>query len=396
MAESNCKASTIFLLALCTYFAVICLNPSWTEASGLLTLIAGRWVIKKSDQDLSWISDPAFTALGAFALYSSAANALGSGEVARTGVIYGQMIPFLIGRAWALTRNDTLHKDMFAGAAALSIFVFTGQILLWCDLDRLEILAPALQDLRLTFRNAVRTALFVATGGLVCLSHMLPPASWRTRITATLTGSALMITLITTGKRTTLAALLLCVGCLLFTRGKKALITVILFSAIGLIFLLGKADRFIPAPEALIASQAERMAVWYAAIEIIKENPFTGSGFRTFKQVATPHVEAFRMTRKTQTAPYENLEDAHNLALHILSESGICGFIIFSLIFFFPLRHCWKLRTQNSAALPLLACLGLILLNSQLHVNLFSPNTGGLTFLLTGAASALRISRYNP
>lgn len=388
MFTNNKTTPPVFSLALGVYFAVICLNPSWIEGSGLLTLTAGALAISNNGQVRRWLTDPAFAALLAFAVYSSATNAFGSGEIAHTAILYAHAATFLIGRAWGIARNNTLHRDMLFGAVALAAFVFAAQICIWAGLDRLDALAPALQDLRLTFRNAVRTAIFTATGGLVCLLAMLPPAPWKFRATAMAAGCALLSALIATGKRATLAALLVCSGGLLLMRGKKTAVAVIFAAAMALVFLLGKTERFAPNPDALIASQAERRAVWHAAVQIIREHPLTGSGFRTFRQAAAPHVEEFRASH-AQTAPYEKLEDAHNLPLHILCESGICGLALICLVFFFPLRRCWRLRMLHPAAATLLGCAALILLNAQLHANLFSPNTGALTFLLTGAASAL-------
>lgn len=313
-------------------------------------------------------------------------NVIGPGDAARTGVIYGWLIPFFIGKAFAHFRPETVQRDMLVAAVTLAGVMLIAQILLALGINRIPALDLDLRHLKLTFRNPTRTALFVSVAGMVCVTQFLA-ASRRERVPAMLAGTALLSALITTGKRMTLAAFLVCSGFLLASRKNFRLLVLGLTAIVCLIFVSGKAERFDLRPDHLLSSQGERLTVWYAAIEIIKEHPLTGSGFRTFQEAAAPHVEVYRATHPTLDS--ENLEDAHNLPLHLLSESGIIGTTIFSLIFFFPLRNCWRLRVTSPAAIPLLSCISLILLNSQLHVNIFSLNVGGLLLLLVGAASGI-------
>ena len=381
----------IFAVALCAYFFAICMNPSVSEPVGAMTLVMSAIMIGRSSKLSHFVLDSSLFALLAFGLYSSFMNIIGPGDAARTGIIYGWLIPFFIGRAFIHFRPETVQRDMLVAAVTLAGVMLVAQFILAIGINRIPALDLDLLDLKLTFRNPTRTALFVSVAGMVCITQFLA-VSRRERVPIMLAGASLLSALLVTGKRMTLAALVVCSGFLLASRKNFRLIVLGFTAIVCLIFVSGKAERFDLRPDHLLASQRERLTVWYAAIEIIKEHPLTGSGFRTFQEAAAPHVEVYRATHPALDR--ENLEDAHNLPLHLLSESGIIGTIIFSLIFFFPLRNCWRLRDTNPAAIPLLSCIALILLNSQLHVNIFSLNVSGLLFLLVGAASGIGAQKH--
>jgi O-antigen ligase len=385
--NSFSNPNSIFAISLCMYIAAICLNPSASEPLGALALIVSAVILGKSSNLWQFLWNSSLIALLAFGLYCSVTNVFGPGDVARTGIIYGWIIPLFLGKAFVHFRHQTVQKDILIAALALAGGMLVAQLLLVFDITYIDNLGLDLQYLKLTFRNATRTALFVAVGCMVCFTQFIFASSNRSRLLAMLAGIILLSALLVTEKRMTLAALLICCGFLLASRRSFRVIVLGLAAIVCLIFLFGKAERFDLRPGHLLASQGERLTVWYAAVEIIKTHPLTGSGFRTFKEAAAPHVETYRASHPT--GAYENLEDAHNLPLHLLSENGIIGTAIFSLIFFFPLRNCWRLRSTNPTAIPLLSCIALILLNAQLHVNIFALNVSGLLFFLTGAASGI-------
>lgn len=389
--NSSINPHSIFIFSLCIYFATICLNPSASEPVGALALIVSAVILGKPSNLRQFLWDSSLLSLLTFGLYCSFINIIGPGDVARTGIIYGWIIPLVLGKAFVLFRHQTVQKDLLAAALALAGVMLVAQLLLAFDIKHIDNLGLDLQYLKLTFRNSTRTALFVAVGCMVCFTQFIFASSYRSRLLAMTAGIILLSALLVTEKRMTLAALLICCGFLLASRRSFRHIVLGLAAIVCLIFLFGKTERFDLRPGHLLASQGERLTVWYAAIEIIKVHPLTGSGFRTFKEAATPHVETYRASHPT--GAYENLEDAHNLPLHLLSENGIIGTAIFTLIFFFPLRNCWRLRSTNPAAIPLLSSIALILLNSQLHVNIFSLNVSGLLFLLVGAASGIETEK---
>lgn len=387
--DRNLNLQNMFTPLLCTYFATLCLAPSSVELIGFITLfVIIILIVKKNERHFFW--DPTLFSILAFGIYSTTVNALGPGEVSRTGILYGLTVPFLIGKAFARFRATTIQRDMLICAIALALFLLGAQILLMLDMPSLGGINLNISSLKLTFRNQTRTAIFAAVAALICMTHITSGTPRRQIILAILSCASLMPALVLSGKRTTLGALLACAGIVMISRKHYRFICITLLATASLIFAFGLTQRFDLSPERLLTSQGaiERFTVWHAAVEIFKEHPLTGSGFKTFQQASAQHVASYRATHP-QLHQYENLNDAHSLIIHLLSESGIIGTIIFSLIFFFPLRNCWRLRDTNPAAIPLLSCIALILFNSLLHVNIFTLNVGGLLFLLIGASSGI-------
>jgi O-antigen ligase len=248
-----------------------------------------------------------------------------------------------------------------------------------------------MNSLTLTFRNSSRTAIFVATGALVCLSYAISSDNRQKIFVAACSCATLISALVGTGSRMTLTAFLICSGIFLFLQKKLRLLFFIILAILCLVLFFGKEQRFNLNPSHLISIQSatERFTVWYAAWETFKEHPLTGTGFRTFKDVAAPHVAKYRNSHPQQHE-YATLSDAHNIILHLLSEGGLIGTLIFSLIFFFASHNAWKIRSKNSAILPLILCVLLFFLHAQLHVNIFTSNVSGLLFLITGILSGIK------
>ncbi|PKN42480.1 MAG: hypothetical protein CVU60_05685 [Deltaproteobacteria bacterium HGW-Deltaproteobacteria-18] len=388
--ELNNRLKNIFLFLICTYFTSICLFPSKAEAFGFIALALALIQISKNDR-FYFFKDPALYALLAFGAYSSAVNALGLGEVARTGIIYGWTVPFLVGKAFARFNSTNLLKHVFFAAVALAGFMLVAQILYHLGIRQIGDLNLGMNSLTLTFRNSSRTAIFVATGALVCLSYAISSDKRQKKFVAACSCATLISALVGTGSRMTLTAFLICSGIFLFLQKKLRLLFFIIFVILCLVPFFGKEQRFNLNPSHLISIQSatERFTVWYAAWEIFKENSIFGSGFRTFKEVSNPHVMTFR-NEHPQVMSSENLDDAHNLTLHLLAESGLVGTLIFFLIFFYALQAAWKSHKKNFAILPLSLCLALIFLHAQLHVNIFASNVSGLLFLITGLLSGIK------
>jgi len=389
-ADQSTRLKNIFVFFVCSYFASICLFPSKAEAIGFLTLALAIMQVSKNDH-LDFFKDPALYALLTFGAYSSAVNAFGPGEVARTGIIYGWTVPFLVGKAFARFNSTNLLKHIFFAAVALAGFMLLAQILYLLGISQIGDVNLKMSNLSLTFRNSSRTAIFVATGALVCLTYAVFNRSKQTLFLAVCSCVTLISALVGTGSRMTLTAFLLCTSFFLFLQKKLRILFFVFAIILFLVPFFGKEQRFNLNPSHLISSQSanERFTVWYASWEIFKEYPLVGSGFRTFKEAANPHAVVFR-DEHPQIVSLENLEDAHNLTLHLLAESGLLGTLIFFLIFFYVLRNAMKMHKKNAAVLPLILCLTLIFLHAQLHVNIFASNVSGLLFLITGILSGVR------
>lgn len=389
-ADNNTKLKNIFVFFVTSYFASICLFPSKAEVVGFFALALAIMQVSKNDR-LAFFKDPALYALLTFGVYSSAVNAFGSGEVARTGIIYGWTVPFLVGKAIARFNSTNLLKHIFLAAVALAGFMLVAQTLYLLGISQIGDVNLKMSSLTLTFRNSSRTAIFVATGALVCLTYAISNKSKWTSFLAICSCVTLISALVGTGSRMTLTAFLLCSSGFLFLQKKLRVLFFVFAIILFLVPFFGKEQRFNLNPSHLITSQSatERFTVWYASWEVFKEHPLVGSGFRTFKEAANPHVMDFR-DEHPQIMSLENLDDAHNLILHLLAESGLFGTLIFFLIFFFTLKNAWKMHTKNIAILPLSLCLALIFLHAQLHVNIFASNVSGLLFLITGILSGIQ------
>jgi O-antigen ligase len=151
------------------------------------------------------------------------------------------------------------------------------------------------------------------------------------------------------------------------------------------IVIFGQSQRFDLSPDRLLASQGvvERQTVWYAAYKIFSTNPFLGSGFSSFKKESKPYVEKHRKNIH-EKYKYENLEDAHNIIMHIAAETGIIGLIANIFLFGVTCKHTWKLKKNNKSAQCLFLCILITLIHLQLHAHLASTNISSLVFLLFG------------
>jgi O-antigen ligase len=390
VTDLNIRSKNIFLFFVCAYFASLCLFPSKAEAVGFITLALTIMQVSKNDR-LDFFKDPALYALLIFGAYSSAVNAFGPGEVARTGIIYGWAVPFLVGKAFARFNSNNLLKYVFFAAMALAGFMLAAQILLFLGVRQIGDVNLGMSNLTLTFRNSSRTAIFVATGAFICLTYAISSRTRQTIFLAACSCVTLISALVGTGSRMTLMAFLLCSSIFLFLQKKLRILFFILAIILCTVPFFGKEQRFNLNPSHLISTQSatERFTVWYAAWEVFKEHPMVGSGFRTFKEASAPHVANYR-TFHPQKNNYETLSDAHNIVLHLLSESGLIGISIFTMVFFYGIRNSWKARLKQNHSIPLILCIALIFLHAQLHVNIFATNVSGLLFLLTGMSNGVQ------
>jgi len=73
-------------------------------------------------------------------------------------------------------------------------------------------------------------------------------------------------------------------------------------------------------------SKTERIYIWKSAWKMFLDHPFLGVGFATFSKV----YPYYRLPQAKKV----NMSFAHNLPLNLLAETGILGFISFSLLVF--------------------------------------------------------------
>ena len=384
----NIDTEKLFALSVSVYVATICFLPSNAEIFGFIALIVSAVIVFQAKQ-LRFFNDSALYSLIAFGFFSTIVNALGSGEISRTAVIYGWIIPFLVGKAFGQFRANTLWTDLFIASVVLAGIVLIAQALLLMGVHEFLGQELNLNRMTLTFRNSSRTALFVATGALIALAYAASAQSRGKIFLAYASCLAMISALVITGSRATLAAFLVCSGVLLILRKKFLNILAITAVILCLIPLAGEVTRFnLDIDETLTSQSAvERFTVWYAALEIFKEHPVIGSGFRTFKAESTPYVAQYRENHP-KLYDYENLNDAHNIILHLLSESGLIGTSLYFFFFIVIIKHLWE-NIKNRSSTLLISCIILYLIHAQLHVNISSINVSSLVFLLAGISKGL-------
>ncbi|GAB1410319.1 hypothetical protein MASR1M90_14730 [Desulfovibrionales bacterium] len=382
----------LFCGATVLFWVMVCLDPSHAEVFGLLAAVLGAVALGSCRVRVLW-SEPLIWLVLGFGIFSTLVLIWKGRAPAPTSIIYGWIIPVAVGKMLAYFRGPHLHRDLLLAAAALAVLLCVFAVLPLFGISELGSLRLGIQDLTYTFRDQTRTALYICLATLVALTHI---SASRSRTLVALASSAILLPImVLAGKRMTIAAFL--ASTILYAlvryrlRARTAgLVALVLCSVFGLIAVLDTEHRFDLTPGHLLASQGvqERATVWYAAYQLFHSAPLTGEGFRTFKQAAAPHVAAYRAMHPG-THGYESLDDAHNLVLHLLAESGLIGLAFFAALFALPMLRTWKLRHTHPAALCLGASLVLILFNFQLHMHLTAYNVSTLIFFFLGMAQGL-------
>jgi len=116
-----------------------------------------------------------------------------------------------------------------------------------------------------------------------------------------------------------------------------------LFASLALLFQLSQSvrtqsisavseiNRYLNSEENLTytghQSVGQRLEMWRVSIEIIKDNPLLGVGWRNFSSAAYPHVEAGRANPQVLGSPHP-----HNTYLEFLVSFGLSGFLFLALL----------------------------------------------------------------
>ena len=130
------------------------------------------------------------------------------------------------------------------------------------------------------------------------------------------------------------------------------------------------------------------------AWEMFLDRPLLGCGYYQYK---TEHLDY--LSDRSTSLPLERARGfiPHNVALSLLTETGLVGLGLFAAMLFFWARDAWRL--WRNAALPLwtrqmglllLIALGVYLLNGMFHDVSVLPMANMTLFFLAGATAALR------
>lgn len=137
-------------------------------------------------------------------------------------------------------------------------------------------------------------------------------------------GLIFILTVVATGSRTPLLALIATAAWIAFILKNKKSIIIIAFSAIVLSFI------YLLYPEAILSrGLAYRPELWSLAIEKILSRPILGYGFDSNTEFYISSLDtAFR--------------ESHNMHLSILYFSGIVGFTLWCAMHIYALFECWR------------------------------------------------------
>jgi putative inorganic carbon (hco3(-)) transporter len=139
-------------------------------------------------------------------------------------------------------------------------------------------------------------------------------------------------------------------------------------------------------------TSASRLALWSAAGAMFVQHPFMGVGYGNYRSLYNNYLPA---------VPPNQL-DAHNLYLQVLSETGVIGFLAFSLLIFELMRVAIRLaRNSESLNRSVGIAMGGALATTLTHGMVdylfnVSPQFGGMFWLIMalGVAASVSIPEY--
>ncbi len=130
------------------------------------------------------------------------------------------------------------------------------------------------------------------------------------------------------------------------------------------------------------------------AWEMFLDRPLLGCGYYQYK---TEHLNY--LSDRSTSLPLERAREfiQHNVALSLLTETGLLGLGLFAAMLFFWARDAWRLWCNatlplwaRQMGLLLLIALGVYLLNGMFHDVSVLPMANMTLFFLAGATAALR------
>lgn len=190
-----------------------------------------------------------------------------------------------------------------------------------------------------------------------------------------------LITMVYAFSRAAYIATLVAMGVLALLRDRKLLAVLAVFlitwQAVVPAAVSERVNMTHDANGNLEASAQERVDLWEQSKQLFMSNPVTGIGFG-----------AFQFGEHT-----DKLKDTHNYYVKILVETGLIGFIIFSMMLYLMISAAWRLfRSAHQASDPLYEAIGLgmlLIMVSALVLNGFGDRwsyveINGLLWVMMG------------
>lgn len=126
------------------------------------------------------------------------------------------------------------------------------------------------------------------------------------------------------------------------------------------------------------SSSALRLAIWHSTLYIIGDYPILGIGWGAFPTVY-PFYDYFL------SEPKPIIYHAHNLYLQLIAETGLVGFVFWTLVVGRCIQKLWeRIRTQDPLALAILCALGIMLFGGITDDWLYNPKMACFFWFLIG------------
>jgi O-antigen ligase len=237
---------------------------------------------------------------------------------------------------------------------------------------------------KLFFKNISRTSLYLATAILILSFLTITQKNYLRRTIFFAIKIPFIFFIINLQRITTLTSLLICLSIIILRQTKNIipLLSLALIVSLIVVSTNNRAKQLLNTP-LNHATVNHRYNLWIASLNMFKEKPFLGHGYKSFKKKYKLYLD--------RNNPYfrkdilnSGYQDAHNLNLNLLAETGLLGFSCINFLFFYIFYLGFFKHKKNDNIFLLATLILMIYLNMQFHVHLDVNSIRALLFLLFG------------
>lgn len=227
--------------------------------------------------------------------------------------------------------------------------------------------------LREIFPTLTETAL-VLGGTIIAFIMILIDKSTDIKVKLVLTPIVLMglFQLVLTQSRGMYLAFLIVISLLIIIKVSKRILGVLIVVLVGILTVF-RNTPYVKRFESISDGDEARMEIYNSALKIFKGNPITGIGFDNFIQ-ATDYYE--------KASFYQH---PHNMALKMLSEMGIIGFLSYFSMMGAVVYKLWKTRSKLICEI-MLAVIVLMLIYENFETVIVWKRASEYIFFMLGLA----------
>ncbi|MCL5411973.1 MAG: O-antigen ligase family protein [Patescibacteria group bacterium] len=223
--------------------------------------------------------------------------------------------------------------------------------------------------------------------GLI-VSYLIYSKDKKERLMLALSGLVVFIAVVLTFSRSSYLAFFVVLVIIGLLKSPKILLAFLVASLVAVTFLPRIQERIIGA-FSLDATAQARFESWDRAGEILKDNPFLGIGYNTYRYAQERH--GFFDFNDTTSGGHSGAGTDSSLLL-ILVTTGTIGFLSYCLLTLGILKKSWEKR-NSPLGLAVLAGLFSLLIHSQFVNSLFYPQILVWFWILTGLAFAKEVKK---